>query len=655
MFERMRTLRGTLSGIILAAALVPCLLTASYLIERFRTVSQTATVGALEQVAQFLTNDVERDYQLLFATIEQLSSDPDIIYAAYTGAFGAKAQQKLEKIRQIHPSAFGLLIVDALGWPVEVAPTSLELLELDPIAPQLDSFFNDRSGINADVLDIDHGRFVDRIYQLQSRDPQHQIELASDHLFMVLSPLWMSAADKEEMHELVGALVVLIPVHSLLQTAEQRLAYAEDMGISILDVTMNGASVLKTTLDREMLDRHLQLKVPLEVEHTDATIELTLGVERISALQQVEALRTELWAIVVGLIIIFGSAAYIGSRYLVHPIMVVNQLVSSYASGDYSNKSLKLSFRELQQMAYVLEQMAQRIVDDQHQLEQRVKERTFELQNTNEELRHTMEQLKATQTQLVEAEKMSQLGQLVAGVAHEINTPVGVAVTAATLLERQTEDLEHHVEEESLTKRRLQEYVTSTLQTSEMVRSNLQRAANLIRNFKEVAADQSSEHLRKFGLLEYVNSLIKSLQPELKGYQLDIDVDGDETLVLDSYPGAYSQVLTNLIMNSLKHGFYRDKHHHINICFEVHDQQLLLKYRDDGRGIDAVTLPRIFDPFFTTQRTSGGTGLGLHIVYNVVSQKLGGTIEVHSDVGDGVEFIMRMPLPLPQRHDAKLG
>ncbi|MBD1389319.1 hypothetical protein IC617_07770 [Neiella sp. HB171785] len=653
MFEWRRTLRGTLSGIILAAALLPCLLTASYLIERFRTVSQTATVGALEQVARFLTNDVERDYQLLFATVEQLSSDPDIIYAAYTGAFGAKAQQKLEKVRQIHPAAHGLVIVDAFGWPVEVAPTSLELLELEPISPQLNTFFTDRSALNADVLDIDNGQFVQQIYQLQSRDQKEQVELTSNHLFMVLSPLWMSAADKEELHELVGALVVLMPVHSLINAAEKRLGYAQDMGISILDVSMDGQSLLQTQLDRSTLDRHLQIKVQLELEYTEATIELTLGVERISALQQVEALRTELWAIVAGLIIIFGGVAYLGARHLVQPIMVVNQLVSSYANGDYSKKSLKLSFRELQQMATVLEQMAQRIVDDQHQLEQRVKARTSELQTTNEELRHTMDQLKAAQHQLVEAEKMSQLGQLVAGVAHEINTPVGVAVTAATLLERQAQDLEQHVAEESLTRRALEEYVSSTLQTSEMVRSNLQRAANLIRNFKEVAADQSSEHLRQFGLLDYVNSLIKSLQPELKGYQLDISVDGDETLQLHSYPGAYSQVLTNLIMNSLKHGFYRDKHHHIQISFEVHEQHLLLKYRDDGRGIDAVTLPRIFDPFFTTQRTSGGTGLGLHIVYNVVSQKLGGTIEVHSDIGDGVEFNMRMPLALPNRNDAK--
>ncbi|MBW8191467.1 HAMP domain-containing histidine kinase [Neiella marina] len=195
----------------------------------------------------------------------------------------------------------------------------------------------------------------------------------------------------------------------------------------------------------------------------------------------------------------------------------------------------------------------------------------------------------------------------------------------------------------------MNDYVESTLQTGEMVITNLHRAANLIRNFKEVAADQNDEQKRVFTLYGYIESLLRSLEGELKSFKISVDLSGDKTVQLNSYPSAYSQIITNFIINSLKHGFKRQHQHHISIAFEIHGDTLLLRYKDDGRGIDANTLPKIFDPFFTTQRTAGGTGLGLHIVYNIVNQRLGGTIDASSEVGAGVEFTIRVPLIPPTK------
>ncbi|MBW8191468.1 hypothetical protein K0504_10510 [Neiella marina] len=442
MLEGMRTLRGSLSAVILLGALVPSLLIASYLIERFRSASEASTMAALEKNATLLTLDVKRDYELLLAAAEQLSSDPDVIYSAYTGAFGAKANIKLARFTQLHPSVFGAMVVDSLAWPVEATPTTLGLLDMAPMTPLLTDFFNDSKQAKIQINDIENASLLSDIYNIQHKDVEDVKELRSDHLFMVMSPLWLSAVDKAELHELVGAMVVLLPVHTLIEEAQKRLLHGDGLDIVILDLMMDNQSLIRPESKLAEVNDYIVIDVPMRVSQSTDTIVWTLGVERAAALQTIDDLQLELWLIVVGLILVLSVVAFWLARYVVNPINSVNKLVASYAGADYSKRSLKLPFRELQQMANVLEQMAQRIVEDQHKLEQRVLNRTYELQNANNELNHTMHQLKATQAQLVEVEKMSLLGQLVAGIAHEINTPVGVAVTAATMLEQQVIELD---------------------------------------------------------------------------------------------------------------------------------------------------------------------------------------------------------------------
>jgi PAS domain S-box-containing protein len=279
---------------------------------------------------------------------------------------------------------------------------------------------------------------------------------------------------------------------------------------------------------------------------------------------------------------------------------------------------------------------AQKLLEDYSQtLEQEVSERTRELSQT-------LDNLKATQSQLVEAEKMAALGGLVAGVAHEINTPVGVGVTAASLLEDKTRLFYNTYQSGQMKRADLEKYLDTAGQSSQMILRNLQRAAELIQSFKQVAVDQSSETRREFVVKQYLDEILLSLRPHLKKTQHTIAINGDDSLTLDSYPGAFAQIVTNLVMNSLIHAYEPEQGGQLTFAFKHHDNRFIFEYNDDGKGIPPENLAKIFDPFFTTKRGQGGSGLGLHIIYNLVTQKLGGTIRCESEVGRGTGFVIEM-------------
>ncbi len=267
-----------------------------------------------------------------------------------------------------------------------------------------------------------------------------------------------------------------------------------------------------------------------------------------------------------------------------------------------------------------------------------------EIEEKNTELAKTLTQLKETQSQLVESEKMASLGNLVAGVAHEINTPVGVGVTAASQLDKVTIDFANLYKEGKMTRVDLEQYLNAMHQTGGLILKNLTRAAELTQSFKQVAVDQASERQRTFVLLDYINEILFSLKPKFKSTNYQISVDCDAMITLKTYAGAFSQVMTNLIMNSMKHGFAECKEGQIKIAVIEEVEQLMIHYSDDGKGIASENIDKIFEPFFTTNRQGGGTGLGLHIAYNLVTHKLKGSIQCQSELGKGVLFTLNLPL-----------
>jgi PAS domain S-box-containing protein len=276
-------------------------------------------------------------------------------------------------------------------------------------------------------------------------------------------------------------------------------------------------------------------------------------------------------------------------------------------------------------------------------LEQRVQARTVELQRTNQFLQESLDTLEKTQKQLVESEKMAALGGLVAGVAHEINTPLGVGVTAASHLVEKTHDIEALYREGGMKRSDLEKYLSTAQESTGMILENLKRAAENIKSFKQVAVDQTHDTKRQFKLKQCVDDVLLSLHPKLKRTQYTVKVDCPDDLEIASYPGAYAQILTNLIMNSLIHGFEDQPTGTISLRIREEGETLWLDYRDDGKGMTEAERAHVFEPFYTTKRGKGGTGLGLHIVYNMVTQQLNGHIECRSAPNQGAEFILRLP------------
>jgi PAS domain S-box-containing protein len=245
--------------------------------------------------------------------------------------------------------------------------------------------------------------------------------------------------------------------------------------------------------------------------------------------------------------------------------------------------------------------------------------------------------------QLIEAEKLASLGELVAGVAHEINTPVGIGVTAVSHLREKYEALQRSYLENGLKRSSLEEFLHACDQSTQIIQSNLRRASELINSFKQVAVDRSSSEQRRFLVKEFIDELLLSLRPRLKRTGHRFEVNCEDSLAITSYPGALSQILTNFIMNSLLHAYDAQRAGRITIAVKQLGDQIELSYADDGKGIKGEHLRRIFHPFFTTERGGGGSGLGLHIVYNLVKKALGGSIRCESAPGKGTRYVIRFP------------
>lgn len=278
------------------------------------------------------------------------------------------------------------------------------------------------------------------------------------------------------------------------------------------------------------------------------------------------------------------------------------------------------------------------------ELEDKVTSRTAALKESNQELLSTLEKLHQFQDQLVESEKMASLGDMVAGVAHEVNTPIGLGVTASTLLSDRLKEIKLAFEDKTLKSSQLKKFLTEGEENVGIIYRNLKRAAELISSFKKVAVDQSSEDFRRFNFAELLSEILLTLAPQIKNTPYQIHFDCDKDLMVVSKPGPINQILINLILNSITHGF--DKRDHGNIELKVMrlGEQLNIIYQDDGLGIPASIKDKVFEPFTTTKRGEGGSGLGLHLVYNLVTQALGGNIKLESIEGSGVTFEINFPI-----------
>ncbi|MFZ2852990.1 MAG: ATP-binding protein [Rhodocyclaceae bacterium] len=272
------------------------------------------------------------------------------------------------------------------------------------------------------------------------------------------------------------------------------------------------------------------------------------------------------------------------------------------------------------------------------------------LQREKDEQKILIARLEQATSQLVQSEKLASLGSLVAGVAHELNTPLGNSLMVASALAGKVDEFASQVASSTLRKQALLDFVDQCRNAAALLQRNSQRAADLIGNFKQVAVDQTSMRRRSFDLRQALDEVLSALQPKLRHTRHGLQVSVPPGIVLDSYPGPIEQIITNLFANSLLHGFAGDTAGTIRIGAEVlAGEQVALTYSDDGVGISESVAKRVFDPFFTTKLGSGGSGLGLYIVYNLTTAVLGGSIKLSSAPGQGARFELLLPLVAPDK------
>jgi signal transduction histidine kinase len=339
--------------------------------------------------------------------------------------------------------------------------------------------------------------------------------------------------------------------------------------------------------------------------------------------------------IFLGIIITAGVLIALSVRLPLQQIMAAMQAITS---GDYDRRVQGTSANdEVGAMARAVEVFRQNAI---------AKRKTEdELRTSKEKAESALLELNAAQQNLIDAERLAALGGLVAGVAHEVNNPIGISLTVASSFARRTEMFEAELRSDTRLRRsQLEEFVRTSRDAAQQLVANLHRAGELIHSFKQVAVDRSRAERREFSLGEATDQIIASLRPVLKKAPITLSVEVPDGLIIDSYPGAYGQILTNLFLNAANHGFADGRSGAITISARPRgNDEVEIIFADNGAGMTPDVQRQAFDPFFTTRRDEGGTGLGLHIVYNLVTQQLGGRMMLDSRLGQGSTFRIIMP------------
>lgn len=272
-----------------------------------------------------------------------------------------------------------------------------------------------------------------------------------------------------------------------------------------------------------------------------------------------------------------------------------------------------------------------------------VQKRTKDLKAANDELESTIEMQRTLQRQLIDQEKMAALGSLVAGISHEVNAPLGIIKTAMSVLEQNMDGAITLFENKKLTQNLLKDHFNDSKESLEIMAHSIHKAIDIIQNMKTMSSDQMQENREFFNLCDYMNKIKSNLKYECKKKHVQLFIECPGTIMIYSYPGIYSQIFTNLILNSIIHAFNEQDSGNIDIQLSTSETHLIIKYQDNGCGMDANSLSKMFDAFYTTRKGLGGTGLGLYIVRTLITKQLGGEIECTSSVGNGIVFVIQIP------------
>ena len=351
------------------------------------------------------------------------------------------------------------------------------------------------------------------------------------------------------------------------------------------------------------------------------------------------------------LVVTFIVLSLVLNRRVLKPVKQLSRAAKGIASGDLKTQIPFFFKDEFGELSTQLEAMRSSLERHVTLLELRVDQRTRDQQKLNDQLQDSVVQLQEAQKQLVQQEKLAALGGLVAGIAHELNTPVGNALTVATSLNANTESMAEKMTS-GMTRSALEHYIEDVREGGKMIETNLSRAAELVVGLKQTAIDQTTAKRREFDLKTLIDETVLTISPNLRNKLFQIVTNITTEIKFDSYPGPLSQIVTNLINNAVLHAFEGRDTGVISLDAETFNKKgklwVKLIIKDNGKGISADNQKKIFDPFFTTKLGKGGNGLGMHIVHNLVTGALGGDINLRSELEVGTEFTIAIPVVAPE-------
>jgi len=501
--------------------------------------------------------------------------------------------------------------------------------------------------------------FVD--YRQQRRAMENVLDTAAVYVPLISDSVW--ALDSTQVELAVGALVQMPNIEmASVTTSDQKREWKAGGGVRSSNVLTRQFELRRLVRGKEEVIGSLQVVGSLDAIYRNL-------LQHALSILLSNGLKTFLVAIF--MFVIFRRIVTERLEALAHKVLALPpQMLPAPMVGDHAASELPPGQDEIDAVSQAFDGLRQRLgvaIDalQRHraELEATVVARTAEVveqkehlavalqerTQSNEELSRALEVLRDTQDELVSREKLAALGALVAGVAHELNTPIGNGMTSATTLRDLTVDMQRKMNE-GLKRSTLESYLQAATQGSEIIVRNLQRAAQLVNGFKQVAVDQTSSQRRQFALATVVEEIILTLQPSMAKLPYRLQYEIDPKIMLDSYPGPLGQVLTNLINNAILHGFDGLEQGVIQLRARASEgDRIELTVSDDGRGIPPAHIQHVFDPFFTTKLGRGGTGLGLNIVHGIVTGVLGGKILVSSELGQGAVFTLLLPLQAPEK------
>jgi signal transduction histidine kinase len=615
-----RSFKNQLVIILTISTFLPAVFLSGILLLQITEDAKESVKSKLELIAKSDSAVIQNRMAMLGSRLQQLALDQNIVLAAENSVFSVTARGQMALLLEAHPELAFVQLYDTEFWPVESVPSDFEFMPMESVLKKFQYIIPIQGSPQFTVFDSPE------LKEMVSN--QANIDLSSSEFLTISVKLLKQNEANPQQAINTGFLIAVVALPNLLTLLDE----SEMRRISIAPISSVG------------LEQNQPIIVQAEQLNT-AQQPFYFAVEslRDNFVKPINraVIKVALIILVVLVVSIF-VALYVSKRFT-RPMSNISLIVESYRTGELNKQLPSFYFSEFQQLSTLLNDMASQLNKNQKELESRVELRTSELAKANTELKVLLKEQKALQTHLVETEKMAQLGGLVAGIAHEINTPVGIGMTAASSVHDFISEIESSAQSGKLTKSQLNSLIAKSKECTAILVSNLTRSAELISNFKEVAVSQVENQKNIFKVKIFIAEIISSLLPQTRKFDIDYQVDIPEGLELRSYQGVFAQIITNLIINSTKHGFTDTSDNQILIAVVIKKEALVLSYQDNGVGMSDEIIKKIFEPFYTTKRGKGGTGLGMHIVFNLVTQKLGGQIKVQSKPNKGTKVMVTIP------------